>query len=95
MTTFALLAVLTVAAPLGAVWIMRGPGRRSHVGYTLQHIAGRIPVVRVWNPKRRSWRQAFYVWTWMLGFFPVGLILRARAPEGRYKWRVVIRNAVR
>jgi hypothetical protein len=96
MTGLILLALLAVIAPLGAVWVVRGAGsKRSRIEYMLLHAAGRIPIVRIWNPNRRSWRQAVNVWGWMIGFFPIGIILRARPPEGRYEWRVITRNGLR
>jgi hypothetical protein len=50
------------------------------------------PGGRVWrrekiayrDPSARSPRQAFYLWVWLIGCFPVGLLLlAAQRPEGR------------
>ena len=39
-----------------------------------------------WDPSARSPRQTFYLWVWLIGRFPVGLLLlAAQRPEGREK----------
>jgi len=39
-----------------------------------------------WDPAARSRRQTFYLWVWLIGCFPVGLLLlAAQRPEGREK----------
>ena len=38
-----------------------------------------------WDPAARSRRQNFHTWVWLLGFFPIGLLLAIAPPEGRYR----------
>jgi hypothetical protein len=41
---------------------------------------------RYWDPAARSPRQTFYLWVWLVGSLPVGLLLlAAQEPEGREK----------
>jgi hypothetical protein len=41
---------------------------------------------RYWDASARSGRQTFYLWVWLIGCFPVGLLLLvAQEPEGREK----------
>jgi hypothetical protein len=53
-----------------------GPARR---GWKRERVA-------YWDPCARSPRQTFYLWVWLIGCFPVGLMLLvAQEPEGREK----------
>ena len=38
-----------------------------------------------WDATARSRSQNFYTWVWLLGFFPIGLLLAIAPPEGRYR----------
>jgi hypothetical protein len=43
-----------------------------------------------WDPTALSRRQTFYLWTWLIGCFPVGLVLflaYSESPEGRWRRR--------
>jgi hypothetical protein len=49
-----------------------------------------VPSEEYWDPIARSRRQSFYLWTWLIGCFPVGLLLflaYSESPEGRWRRR--------
>jgi hypothetical protein len=54
--------------------------------------AFRVPSEVYWDSSALSRRQSFYLWTWLIGCFPVGLLLflaYSESPEGRWRRRRV------
>jgi hypothetical protein len=44
---------------------------------------------RYWDESAFGRRQLFYIWVWLIGFFPVGVLLLFEKPEGRWRTRWV------
>jgi hypothetical protein len=81
-------ALIAIPSLLFGFWpqikkVFQEPGSASHAS------GGRLwkrEKTTYWDPAARSARQTLYLWVWLIGCFPVGLLLlAAQRPEGRQR----------
>jgi hypothetical protein len=82
------IALIAIPSLIFGFWpqIKRASELPAHTGGSPRGRGWRRERTRYWDPSARSLRQTFYLWVWLVGCFPVGLLLLvAQEPEGREK----------